>query len=100
MYRRSVGSASAASLSSDICRHSPSSATQPDSAGMSRDLPLGQGLCECICGHVISGISKCDGSIVDGLPDEMVTDIDMLCAGVIIVINREPDWAAYSIHST
>ncbi len=65
---------------------------QPDSAGMSRDLPLGQGLCECICGHVISGaISKCDGSIVDGLPDEMVTDIDMLYAGVIIVINREPD---------
>ena len=59
---------------------------------MSRGLPFWQGLCECICGHVISGaISKCDGSIIDSLSDKMVTDIYMLCAGVIIVINRKLD---------
>ena len=61
---------------------------QPNSAGMSHGLPFWQGLCECICSHVISwAISKCDGSIIDGLPDEMVTDINMLCVGVIIVVN-------------
>ena len=67
-------------------RHSPSNATQPKRADVSRDLPFGQGLGENVGGHVICGaVDEGEGVVSDDLPDEVVTDVDVfgLCMEVV-----------------
>ncbi len=81
----SAGSANAAILASDVC-HSPSNAMQPDCAGMVHDLPLG------FCCHIISGaVNEGDSTIIDGfigLSDEVITNVNVFCAGMIIVVDH------------
>jgi hypothetical protein len=69
--------------------HSPAGATQPEAKHVTGDFPAWERFHEDVSHHVISGtVHQLDGLLRDCVSDEMVTDIDMLGAGVVVVIFR------------
>ena len=73
-------------------QHSPSSAANPQVLRVNRNLVLGERFREDVRGHILSGaVFDVNSPIRDGLLNEVELYVNMLGAGVVVVVRSEVD---------
>ena len=73
-------------------QHSPSSAANPQVLRVNRDLVLGERFREDVRGHILRGaVFDMNSPVCDGLSYEVESYVDMLSAGVVVVVRGEVD---------